>query len=133
MEATGDLAERVRVGVRRSRRTDGAGLMDLLHGPQGDDASIRPNQLLAVSLPASPLDLADQAQVLFACACHLLTSYGLRPLAPSDPAYHSGYGGGVWERDGAYQQGTVWGWLLGHYALAELRVTGDIEGASAAA
>ena len=60
-----------------------------------------------------------------ACARHLLTSYGLRSLAPGHPDYRGRYLGGVWERDGAYHQGPVWGWLLGHFALAEYRVTGD--------
>jgi 4-alpha-glucanotransferase len=119
------LALRVRAGFQRFVRGDGDGLLDLLDGPLGDDPSLRPNQIFAVSLPASPLDPQDQARVVAACARHLLTSYGLRSLAPGHPDYRGRYLGGVWERDGAYHQGPVWGWLLGHFALAEYRVAGD--------
>jgi predicted glycogen debranching enzyme len=120
-----ELAERAAAGFRRYIRPDGNGLLDLLDGPAGNDPSVRPNQILAVSLPASPLGPADQARVVAACGRLLLTSYGLRSLAPSDPAYRGEYLGGVRERDGAYHQGPVWGWLLGHYALAEHSITGD--------
>ena len=60
-----------------------------------------------------------------------LCSYGLRSLSPNDPGYRPRYQGGVLDRDGAYHEGTVWAWLLGHYALAEYRVLGD-EGAAQA-
>jgi 4-alpha-glucanotransferase len=119
------LAERARTGFQRYRRGDGAGLLDVLDGPGGDDASIRPNQVFAVSLPASPLEAPAQTGVVAEIAEHLLTSHGLRSLSPDDPAYHGRYRGDVVTRDGAYHQGTVWAWLLGHYALAEHRVTGD--------
>jgi 4-alpha-glucanotransferase len=55
----------------------------------------------------------------------LLCTTGLRSLAAGDPAYRPRYGGDPWTRDGAYHQGPVWGWLLGHYVMAEYRVTGD--------
>lgn len=119
------LAERAAAGFRRYVRSDGGGLLDVLDGPDGDDPSVRPNQILAVSLTASPLSREEQTQVVAACARQLLTSYGLRSLAPTDPGYRGRYLGGVRERDGAYHQGTVWGWLLGHFALAEYRVTGN--------
>jgi 4-alpha-glucanotransferase len=122
-----DLAKRAASGFRRYVRPDGDGLLDLLDGPAGDDASVRPNQIFAVSLPASPLAPGEQTRVVAQCGRTLLTSYGLRSLASSDPDYRGQYLGGVWERDGAYHQGPVWGWLLGHYALAEYRVTGDAE------
>ncbi|AFL72501.1 amylo-alpha-1,6-glucosidase [Thiocystis violascens] len=120
-----ELAERVAAGFQRYLRADGEGLLDLLDGPAGADASVRPNQILAVSLHASPLARADQARVVDGCGQILLTSYGLRSLAPGEPEYRGRYRGGIRERDGAYHQGTVWCWLLGHYALAEYRVTGD--------
>ncbi len=47
-------------------------------------------------------------------------------MNPADPDYRPHYRGGVWERDGAYHQGPVWAWLLGHFALAEYRVRGDL-------
>ena len=57
------------------------------------------------------------------CGKALLTSYGMRSLAENEPQYTGRYKGDRRERDGAYHQGTVWAWLLGHYALAEFRVT----------
>ena len=61
---------------------------------------------------------------------NLLTPYGLRTLAPSDPNYRGRYEGGPDERDSAYHQGTVWPWLLGPYTDALLRVAWDVEGAA---
>jgi len=88
------------------------------------DGSIRPNQLLALSLPF-PLVKGDQAaSILDVIERKLLTPVGLRTLAPEDPAYRPTYGGGVVERDGAYHQGTVWPWLLGPWYSALARVRG---------
>ncbi len=91
----------------------------------GNDPAIRPNQVFAVSLPVSPLSDWRQKAVVDICAQQLLTSHGLRSLAPSDPAYKSRCTGGVRERDSAYHQGTVWAWLLGPFALAHFRVYRD--------
>ena len=95
---------------------------DVLDSPDGDDSSLRPNQIFAVSLPESPLTLTQQRGVVEACGRTLLTSHGLRSLAPDHPQYQSKYGGNQYQRDGAYHQGTVWGWLLGPFVLAHLRV-----------
>ncbi|HJT17546.1 MAG TPA: amylo-alpha-1,6-glucosidase, partial [Thermoanaerobaculia bacterium] len=90
-----------------------------------EDASIRPNQLLAISLPF-PLLSGDRADsVLRVCEEKLLTTAGLRTLAPDDPRYRGHMDGGVAERDGAYHQGTVWPWLLGPFVSALVRVRGD--------
>ena len=102
--------------TRRFLRGDGA-LYDVVDGPDGDDASVRPNMLLAVSLPGGPV--ADGAVVH--AAAPLLTPIGLRSLAPDDPAYHGRHRGGPAERDRAYHQGAVWPWLLGPYVDAALR------------
>jgi 4-alpha-glucanotransferase len=118
-------ADRVRRSFRRFVRRDGGGLLDVLDGPEGDDATRRPNQILAVSLRSSPLAPEDQAAVLGACGASLLTSYGLRSLDPAHAAFVPVYAGGVRERDGAYHQGPVWAWLLGHYAMAHCRVHRD--------
>jgi len=113
-------------GFRRYRRGDGAGLFDVLDGPDGNDAAVRPNQLFAVSLPYSPLgDTAVRREVVETCRERLLTPFGLRSLAADDPRYCGRYLGGPAVRDGCYHQGPVWGWLLGHYVLAEHRVTSD--------
>jgi 4-alpha-glucanotransferase len=118
-------ATRVRDSFRRFVKEGGEGLLDVIDGPDGDDPSLRPNQILAVSLTHSPLDPADQAAVIKTVDRKLLTSCGLRSLEPGHPDYQPRYQGGVRERDAAYHQGPVWTWLLGHYALAVYRVTGD--------
>jgi predicted glycogen debranching enzyme len=91
----------------------------------GNDGSLRPNQIFAVSLPKSPLTNEQQKAVVDICARRLLTSYGLRSLAQNEHGYQPHYGGGPGERDGAYHQGTAWGWLMGPFVLAHLRVYGD--------
>lgn len=91
----------------------------------GQDSALRPNQILAVSLPVSPLAKEQQKAVVDVCAQHLLTCYGLRSLASAEPNYQGHYDGDQRIRDAAYHQGTVWGWLLGPFALAHYRVYGD--------
>lgn len=126
-----DLAARTRAGFARFHRGEGQGLFDVLEGPEGNDNAIRPNQILAVSLHHSPLDPEVQAEVVTECGHRLLCSFGLRTLDPAHADYRGQYGGDVHRRDGAYHQGTVWAWLLGHYALAEYRVSADAEAALA--
>jgi predicted glycogen debranching enzyme len=123
------LAEQTRVGFQRFINPEGGGLFDVLDGPNENDATVRPNQIFAVSLPYSPLDPTDQVQVVRQCGRELLCFYGLRSLSPSHPDYRPHYVGGVWERDSAYHQGPVWAWLLGPYALAEYRIHGDASAA----
>lgn len=125
-----ELALQARLGFQRFAKPDGT-LYDVLDSPQGDDASVRPNQILAVSLHHSPLEHNAQVAVVTKVARHLLTSYGLRTLAADEPDYHPCYTGKVDQRDAAYHQGPAWAWLLGHYALAEYRVTGDAARAQA--
>lgn len=88
-------------------------------GAQGQtDASLRPNQVLALAVAP---ELASQEQARSALAMverELLTPLGLRTLAPGDPNFHGVYGGDQRARDGAYHQGTVWPWLIGAYAEA---------------
>ncbi len=98
---------------------------DVIDGPQGNDASLRPTQLFAVCLEESALTAAQQRAVVDVCARELLVSFGLRSLSPRDPQYHRQYGGGQRQRDSAYHQGTAWGWLIGPFIQAFLRVTGD--------
>jgi glycogen debranching enzyme len=95
---------------------------DVLDGPNGDDISLRPNQIFAVSLAESPLSSAQQRAVVDVCAQALVTSHGLRSLAMDDPQYQGRYEGNPRQRDAAYHQGTVWGWLLGPFVMAHLRV-----------
>jgi predicted glycogen debranching enzyme len=124
-------AATTQAGFARFLRPDGQGLLDVIDGPDGIDDRIRPNQIFAVSLPHSPLAASDQCRVVETCRRHLLTSYGLRSLAPGSTEYHPRYEGDVLQRDGGYHQGPVWGWLLGHFALAVHRITGNAEAALA--
>ncbi len=124
-DAYRQLATQAREGFRRFLNPNNGGLYDVLDTPDGMDATIRPNQIFAVSLPHSPLSTEEQQRVVNLCGRELFTSYGLRSLSPGHHDYRPRYQGGVWERDGSYHQGPVWGWLLAHYAIAELRITGD--------
>jgi glycogen debranching enzyme len=108
-----------RTGVRRPGR------------PDRDDATLRPDQIFAASLPASPLSAERRRQVVDACARHLLACCGLGSLGAGEPRYTARHGGAPAERGGAYHQGAVWGRLLGPFALAHLRVYGDREAARA--
>ena len=125
------LAERVRAGFGRFWNEAAGYCYDVIDSPDGNDDALRPNQIFAVSLPESPLSPERQRRVVDACARHLLTSFGLRSLAPGHPRYQGRYVGGPSERDALYHQGTAWGWLLGPFALAHLKVYGDSEAARA--
>ncbi|TMA24942.1 MAG: glycogen debranching protein, partial [Deltaproteobacteria bacterium] len=118
-------AERVADGFARFWNGEAGCLYDVLDGPQGADPKIRPNQIFAASLPESPLPPARRKAVVDTCGRLLVTSHGLRSLAPGDPAYRGTFVGDRHARDGAYHQGTVWTWLLPHFAIAHERVYGD--------
>jgi len=99
---------------------------DVIDSPSmGSDSTLRPNQIFAVSLNVSPLSSEQQKAVVDVCASQLLTPFGLRSLAPSERGYTGVYSGGPRERDAVYHQGSVWGWLLGPFALAHYRVYKD--------
>ncbi|MEM9511640.1 MAG: amylo-alpha-1,6-glucosidase [Cyanobacteria bacterium P01_E01_bin.48] len=126
------LAERTLAGFQRFWHAENGYCYDVLDGPDGSDDALRPNQLFAVSLPLvggdSPLlDSQKQRAIVDVCGRALLTSHGLRSLAPKHPQYVGTYGGGPLQRDGSYHQGTTWGWLLGPYIQAHLRVYGDLD------
>jgi len=103
-------------------------LYDVTNGAP-PDPSIRPNQIFAVSLKHSMLSPERSRAVVEKVQEHLLTPYGLRSLAVSDPQYRGRYTGGPSERDGAYHQGTVWPWLMGPFITAYIKVNGDSEAA----
>ncbi len=130
-EAHEQRMREVEMSFQRFWNPETGGLFDVLDGPEGNDATLRPNQFLAVSLPATPLTLEQQRAVLNTCGRALLTSHGLRSLAPADSRYHGTYAGDQRTRDAAYHQGTVWTWLLPHFALAHYRVHGRREEALA--
>jgi predicted glycogen debranching enzyme len=118
-------AEKARNGFQQFWNNAAGYCFDVIDAPGGKDPSLRPNQIFAVSLPHSPLSAEQQRAVVGICARQLLTSHGLRSLGPGEPGYQGHYGGDPRERDGAYHQGTAWGWLLGPFVLAHLRVYKD--------
>ena len=118
-------ADRAGASMERFWNAERGWCYDVLDGPSGDDASLRPNQLFAVSLFASAFDDGRARAIVDVCAARLWTSMGLRTLAPDDPAYRGTYGGDQAARDAAYHQGTVWPWLLGPFVRAHLRAYGD--------
>ena len=104
---------------------DGGYLYDVIDGPEGNDASFRPNQLYAVSLVDELVPRDRAQQILHLVEEQLLTPVGLRTLSPHDPRYCARYEGGVVERDGAYHQGTVWPFLLGPFVTAWMKAFGQ--------
>jgi predicted glycogen debranching enzyme len=115
---------------------DGRYLYDVVDAETGetghvyDDAKCRPNQVLAISLDHPVLDETRWQPVMHAVYDRLVTPVGLRSLAPDDPDFKSRYFGDLRSRDAAYHQGTVWGWLVGPFVDAWLKVhPGDVSGA----
>jgi predicted glycogen debranching enzyme len=89
------------------------------------DASVRPNQVIALSLGYTMVPPDRARYILDAVERELLTSVGLRTLSPRDSHYIGRYRGGPVERDSAYHQGTVWPWLLGPFITAYVRTHGS--------
>ena len=126
----GAMADRAQSAFRDRFWNASAGclydVVDADHMAGRADASVRPNQILAVGgLPYPIVDGAAAREVVSTAERELLTPMGLRSLSPRDPAYRARYEGGVPERNSAYHQGTVWPWLIGAFVDAWLRVEGD--------
>ena len=118
-------AKQVRESFRQQFWNETVGHLNDVVDAEGHDASLRPNQLLAFSLPF-PLFAGERGRrALDAVTEHLLTPRGLRTLSPEDPAYRGRCEGGPAERDEAYHQGTVWPWLIGAYWRAAIRLHGS--------
>ncbi|HRI02738.1 MAG TPA: amylo-alpha-1,6-glucosidase [Pyrinomonadaceae bacterium] len=96
-------------------------LFDVINGDE-KDGSVRPNQIYVVSLTHSMLDAKRARAVVKKVEAELLTPVGLRSLSPKDPRYVPVYIGSPHDRDAAYHQGTVWGWLIGHFVDAYRKV-----------
>jgi predicted glycogen debranching enzyme len=110
---------------RRFWFDQGGYLYDVVDGDDGDDSSLRPNQIFAISLDF-PILAPDKWQtVLNKVEKELLTPFGLRTLAPSAKDFKPKYYGNLRDRDAAYHQGTVWPWLIGPYVDAWLKVHPD--------
>jgi glycogen debranching enzyme len=127
------MANRARDSFNQSFWNEETGcLYDVVNGAERD-ASIRPNQIFAVSLPNSIVS-SDRAQsILRVVERELLTPRGLRTLSPNDSRYIGNYEGDPGRRDGAYHQGTVWPWLMGAYITAYVKTHGQIAGGEVAA
>lgn len=100
----------------------GQHLYDVVDGEQGDDPSLRPNQIFSISLPYPVLDQKYWKSVIEVTQKELLTAYGLRTLSPRHPDFKAYYNGNLYDRDAAYHQGTVWPWLIGPFIDAWLKV-----------
>ncbi|RFC38770.1 MAG: putative glycogen debranching enzyme [Candidatus Nitrotoga sp. CP45] len=128
-------AAQVRLSFQRFWNAEQSYLYDVIDGAEGvpdsdgrkRDPRLRPNQILAVALPNSPLDGEQQKAVVDVCARELLTSHGLRSLARNQPGYVAYYQGNPAQRDAAYHQGTVWAWLIGPFVDAHYRVYRDAD------
>lgn len=124
----GAIADRARASFNELFWNEQTGcLYDVVNG-ETRDASIRPNQVIAVSLPNTMLSKERAISVLRVIERELLTPRGLRTLSPTDPNYIGRYEGGPATRDGAYHQGTVWPWLMGPYITAHTRTFGKKAG-----
>jgi predicted glycogen debranching enzyme len=118
-----ERAERVKQGYQRFWNSETGCLFDVI---DHEDASIRPNQIIAAGIPDLLLDVMRKS-ILDVVTRELLTPFGLRTLSPRDPRYAGRYEGDPRRRDGAYHQGTVWPWLMGPYIDALLSVRGRSE------
>jgi predicted glycogen debranching enzyme len=127
-------AERARESFNRRFWYEAGGyLYDVVDGEGLDDSACRPNQVFAISLPHPVLAPEHWEPVMRVVRERLLTPVGLRSLAPGHPDYTPIYDGDLRSRDAAYHQGTVWGWLIGPFVDAWLRVhPEDRQGARAA-
>lgn len=120
----GDLAARVRKSFgEKFWYHEGGYLYDVIEcGSQ--DTSVRPNQVIAMALPHSPVGPSRARQALRRVWQELYGTYGLRSLSYYDPAYRGVYTGDRVRRDGAYHQGTVWSWLIGPFITAYRKAHG---------
>ncbi len=107
---------------RRFWWEEGGHLLDIVDGENGDDTACRPNQIFAMALRHPVLDERHWDAVLNTVKERLLTPVGLRSLSASHPDYKARYFGDLRARDAAYHQGTVWGWLIGPFIDAWLKV-----------
>jgi predicted glycogen debranching enzyme len=124
------MADRARKSFNELFWNEAAGcLYDVVNGDDRD-ASIRPNQTFAVSLPNSMESKQRAKSILRVVEQNLLTPRGLRTLSPNDPRYFGRYEGDSRSRDGAYHQGTVWPWLMGPYINAYVKTFGEKVGRS---
>ena len=125
-EHFGKMADQARQSARdRFWFADGGYCYDVIDGTGGDDPSLRPNQLIALSLTYPLFEGSRAKTILDVATARLLTPFGLRTLDPDDPRYQRVYSGDQRARDAAYHMGMVWPWLLGPYLDAHRRIYND--------
>lgn len=116
-----ERAERLAASFKTVFLNEYGYLLDYVDGKMMD-WSVRPNQLFAIALDYSPLDVRERKNVLDICTKELVTPKGIRSLSPKSGGYDPMYVGPQAQRDRAYHQGTAWPWLTGFYLEAYLRV-----------
>src|SRR5438132_62076 len=122
------MADKARASFNKVFWHEEAGcLYDVVNG-DARDGSIRPNQVLGVSLTNSMVSPKKAKSILGVVERELLTPRGLRTLSPRDSNYIGRYEGDPRSRDGAYHQGTVWPWLMGGYITAYVKTFGNNAG-----
>jgi predicted glycogen debranching enzyme len=121
------LSEQARASFQRFWYAAGGYLYDVIDTPGGDDTTLRPNQIVALSIAPELLPETQRRAALAQVARHLWTPVGLRTLDPRDPDYQPRFTGNRVQRDSAYHQGTIWPWLIGHYLDARRQLAPELE------
>ncbi|WP_392481620.1 amylo-alpha-1,6-glucosidase [Nostoc sp. C110] len=111
-------AQKVKISLQKFWNPQLGYLYDTIEPDDRRNFQIRPNAVLALSLHHCGFSAQQGSQILDLATISLLTPYGLRSLDPGDPEYKGRYEGNQEQRDRAYHQGTVWGWLIGPYIRA---------------
>lgn len=118
-----DLSQIVEQGFLNFWNEEEGYCYDVLNSPNGNDKSLRPNQIIALSLNHCPLSQFQKKSIIDICGRYLVSYFGVRSLAKFSAQYKGCYFGSPFERDYSYHQGTSWSWLLGNYAIAYYNVT----------
>ncbi|HEY0739593.1 MAG TPA: amylo-alpha-1,6-glucosidase [Herpetosiphonaceae bacterium] len=121
------LAAQVRASFSRFWFAEGGYLYDVLDTPDGDDVTLRPNQIFALSVAPELMPEEQRRAALAQVTAQLWTPVGLRTLDPRHPDYRPRFTGDRVQRDSAYHQGTIWPWLIGHYLDALRQLEPDLD------
>ncbi len=118
------IAEKIKVSFIGNFWNENMGFLADYTNADFKDWSVRPNMVMAVSLPYSPLNDIQKKKILDVIEQELLTPRGLRTLSPKNIKYKGIYRGNIYQRDMAYHQGSVMPWLVGHFAEGYLKIYG---------
>ena len=125
LEHLPDLIDKSFHEVFFNKNNHGGYIADYVNDEEGKNFYVRPNMVIAVSMPYSLLSEEEMKKILNIADKELVTPRGLRTLSPGNPLYKGVYGGNQEERDKAYHNGTVWPWLYGPFCEGWLRVYGE--------